>query len=67
MLKFIKHHMETIVGIEIFPLISLVIFFLFFVFLTVWALRADKGFIAAVKQLPLGDDNTHPEPTPQQP
>ena len=63
MLKFIKHHMESIVGIEIFPLISLAIFFLFFVFLTVWALRADKGFIAEVKQLPLGDDTTHPEPT----
>ena len=63
MLKFIKHHMETIVGIEIFPLISLVIFFLFFVFLTVWALRADKGFIAAVKQLPLGEDDPQQQPT----
>ena len=33
MLKFIKHNMETISGIEIYPIISLLIFFLFFVVL----------------------------------
>lgn len=31
MLKFVKHHMETIVGIEIFPIISFIIFFTFFI------------------------------------
>lgn len=36
MLKFIKHNMETISGIEIYPIISLLIFFLFFIGLYVW-------------------------------
>ncbi len=53
MLKFIKHHMETIAGIEIFPLISFLIFFTFFVLLLIWVLRSSKEYIAEVEQLPL--------------
>lgn len=53
MLKFIKHHMETIVGIEIFPLISLVIFFVFFVGLFIYVARADKKQINQISRLPL--------------
>ncbi|HAB26526.1 MAG TPA: CcoQ/FixQ family Cbb3-type cytochrome c oxidase assembly chaperone, partial [Xanthomarina gelatinilytica] len=33
MLKYVKNHMETIAGVEIFPIISLLIFFIFFVVL----------------------------------
>ncbi|MEQ8238087.1 MAG: CcoQ/FixQ family Cbb3-type cytochrome c oxidase assembly chaperone [Cyclobacteriaceae bacterium] len=53
MLKFIKHHMETIVGIEIFPLISFVIFFVFFIGLFVYVLRANKTELNLHSQLPL--------------
>lgn len=53
MLKFIKHHMETIAGIEIFPLISFLIFFTFFIVLLIWVFRASKEYIAEVEQLPL--------------
>ncbi len=53
MLKFIKHHMETIAGIEIFPLISFLIFFTFFVLLLIWVFRSSKEYIAEVEQLPL--------------
>ncbi|MFY0608586.1 MAG: CcoQ/FixQ family Cbb3-type cytochrome c oxidase assembly chaperone [Cyclobacteriaceae bacterium] len=53
MLKFIKHHMETIVGIEIFPLISLVIFFVFFVGLFIYIARADKAEINEISRIPL--------------
>lgn len=56
MLKFIKHHMETIAGIEIFPLISLIIFFTFFVGLTIYIMRADKKQINEIANLPL-DEN----------
>ena len=55
MLKFIKHHMETIAGIEIFPLISFVIFFLFFLGLLIWVFWADKEHIRKMAQMPLGD------------
>ena len=53
MLKFIKHHMETIVGIEIFPLISLVIFFVFFVGLFIYVAKTDKKQINEISRLPL--------------
>jgi len=55
MLKFTKHHMETIVGIEIFPLISFVIFFLFFLGLLIWVFRADKKHIRKMAEMPLED------------
>lgn len=61
MLKFIKHHMETIAGIEIFPLVSFLIFFTFFVLLLVWVFRSSKAYIAEVEQLPLeGTDANDP-------
>lgn len=58
MLKFIKHHMETIAGIEIYPLISFIIFFVFFLLLTVYVIRISKGEIQEVSNLPL-DQNTN--------
>ena len=57
MLKFVKHHMETISGIEIYPLISLVIFFSFFVILFYWVLTAKKDYINSVSNLPLDNQN----------
>lgn len=53
MLKFIKGHMETIQGIEIYPIISLLIFFLFFVVLFWWVFTAKKEYVEEVSQIPL--------------
>ncbi|WP_228530306.1 CcoQ/FixQ family Cbb3-type cytochrome c oxidase assembly chaperone [Tamlana sp. I1] len=53
MLKYIKHHMETIAGIEIYPIISLLIFFSFFVVLFWWVFTAKKDYINRVSNLPL--------------
>ncbi len=55
MLKFVKHHMETIAGIEIYPVISLVIFFLFFVGLGLWVFTYKKDTINELSNLPLND------------
>ncbi len=55
MLKFIKHHLDTIGGIEIFPLISFVIFFLFFVIMFIWVIKADKQRITEIKNIPIND------------
>lgn len=52
MLKFIKHNMETILGIEIFPLISFVIFFVFFCGLFIWVARMKKAEVTALAALP---------------
>ncbi len=56
MLKFIKHTMETIDGIAVFPIISFVIFFSFFVGLLVWVMRTDKSYLNHVESLPLKED-----------
>jgi hypothetical protein len=57
MLKFVKNHMESIAGIEIYPLISLIIFFTFFVILFWWVLTAKKDYIETVSNLPLDNQN----------
>ena len=53
MLKYVKNHLETITGIEIYPLISLVIFFTFFVVLLWWVFTAKKEYITKVSNIPL--------------
>ncbi|UUV21414.1 CcoQ/FixQ family Cbb3-type cytochrome c oxidase assembly chaperone [Flavobacterium sp. CBA20B-1] len=53
MLKFIKHNMDTISGIEIYPIIALLIFFLFFVGLIVWVFTYKKHTLNELSNLPL--------------
>ncbi len=55
MLKFIKHNMESIIGIEIFPIISVLIFFLFFVGLIIYAIRMKQSEVDEISALPLND------------
>ena len=57
MLKYIKGHMETIAGIEIYPIISLLIFFIFFAVLFLWVFTAKKDYIKTVSNLPLDNQN----------
>jgi len=57
MLKFVKNHMESITGIEIYPIISLLIFFIFFVALFWWVFTAKKDYITTVSNIPLDNQN----------
>ncbi len=57
MLKYIKNHMESITGIEIYPMISLLIFFTFFVLLFWWVFTAKKDYIKRVSNIPLDNQN----------
>jgi cytochrome c oxidase cbb3-type subunit IV len=52
-----KYYFEQINNVAIWPLISLIIFFTFFVGLLVYVWRADKSFINKMKNLPLEDDD----------
>lgn len=49
--------METISGVEIYPIISLIIFFTFFMILFWWVLTAKKEYINKVSNLPLDNNN----------
>ncbi|AQS93968.1 MULTISPECIES: cytochrome C oxidase subunit IV [unclassified Polaribacter] len=53
MFKFLKGHLESITGIEIYPMISLLIFFTFFVALFWWVFTAKKEYISKVSSIPL--------------
>jgi cbb3-type cytochrome oxidase subunit 3 len=55
MLKFVKHTMETIAGVEIFPIISFLIFFTFFIGLLYWIIKVDKKYISRAANIPLED------------
>ncbi|MFD2541849.1 CcoQ/FixQ family Cbb3-type cytochrome c oxidase assembly chaperone [Lacinutrix gracilariae] len=57
MLKFVKNYMDSISGIEVYPIISLLIFFGFFVVLFLWVFTAKKEYIQTVSNIPLENDN----------
>ena len=51
-----KEVLRTIVGIEIFPVLSLVIFLTVFLVMLVWVLRLDRGRLDAYASLPLDEE-----------
>ena len=55
MLKFIKHHMSTIGGIEIYPIIGFVLFFTFFLFMLWYVLTMKREHVSELEQMPLTD------------
>ncbi|WP_272023969.1 CcoQ/FixQ family Cbb3-type cytochrome c oxidase assembly chaperone [Olleya namhaensis] len=57
MLKFVKNHLDSIAGVEIYPILSLLIFFGFFVVLFWWVITAKKDYITQVSNIPLELDN----------
>lgn len=57
MLKFVKNHMESIEGIATYPMISLLIFFVFFTLLFWWVFTASKAHIKEMGELPLDNEN----------
>lgn len=50
--------METIIGIELFPLISLVIFFVFFTVMLYMVFKLKKSHINKMSHLPLNEEET---------
>ena len=44
---------DSIAGIEIFPIISLLLFFSLFLGIVFWAVRVDKNYLKKMEELPL--------------
>ena len=67
MFKFIKQYAETIKGIDIYPIISLFIFVLFFIAVLWYVTKMDKTRVDELKNLPLdlNDDNSYVNPIKQ--
>ena len=60
MMKIVKNHLETIEGVATYPMISLLIFFIFFSLLFWWVLSASKQHIKEMKEMPLDDQQPKP-------
>lgn len=60
MFKFIKQYAEKINNAEIYPMISLVIFFLFFVVLIWYVIKMDKSRVKTLSGIPLEDAANEP-------
>lgn len=56
-----KHYFEQVQHIGIFPVISLIIFFSFFLLLILWLIKVDKNHISQMRELPLDLDVTKNE------
>ena len=61
MLKFIKHHLDTIAGVDIYPVLSFIVFFLFFLCVLWWVLTVRRSHIDHMAALPIAPDNARNE------
>lgn len=61
MLKFVKGNLENIDNVQIYPMISLLIFFIFFVGLFYWVMTATKEHIEEVSNIPLENNHQNEE------
>lgn len=61
MFKFIKQYAETIRGVDVYPIISLFIFLLFFIAVIYFVRKMDKKKVNELKSLPLdlNEDNVY--------
>ncbi len=50
-----KEVLQGVDNVAIWPIISFVIFFTFFIVLLWWALTVDRGFVRNMSELPLED------------
>ena len=60
MLRFIKHNLTSIDGVSIYPIISLLIFFLFFAFMLTYVIRMNKKEVNVLSNIPF-ETNTEGE------
>ncbi|MBL7919909.1 MAG: CcoQ/FixQ family Cbb3-type cytochrome c oxidase assembly chaperone [Bacteroidia bacterium] len=56
-MKFINY-LESITGIGFYPLASLLIFFVFFIGVTIFIIKGSKEYFNTLSQLPLNTDNS---------
>lgn len=52
-----KEVLRNLAGVDLYPLISLIVFFVFFIGVIIYVFKADKKFIAKMSRLPLENNN----------
>ncbi|AWW32383.1 cbb3-type cytochrome c oxidase subunit 3 [Echinicola strongylocentroti] len=56
-----KEILSSIENVEVYPIISLLVFVLFFVGMGWWVLRTDKQYIEHMKSLPMDEGHQNEE------
>lgn len=56
-MKIVINQLEQIAGVEIYPIISMLIFFTFFVIVTYMVIKTDKAEIDELSNMPLDNNN----------
>ncbi len=56
MIKFVKAHLENMEGVSLYPIVSLLLFALFFILLFARLYFYKKEQLENLKQLPLNED-----------
>jgi len=60
MLRFIKHHFDTMNDVEIYPIISLLIFLTVFITMLIYVLKIPKKNLEEISNMPLeGNENNN--------
>lgn len=54
-----KNYFESISGIDIYPIFSLILFLGFFLFVIAWTFKADKSYLKEMEQLPVNKSGDH--------
>ena len=52
-----KDILQSISGIELYAIVAMVIFILFFLGMTIWVIKVDKKYIKRMSELPIEEDN----------
>lgn len=60
-MKIISSFLESVAGIERYPLISFLIFLFFFLAVTWYVIRLDKGYVREVSHYPISDSEDSKE------
>jgi cytochrome c oxidase cbb3-type subunit 4 len=64
MLRFIKHNLTSMLNVEIYPLISLIIFTLFFAVMLWYVIKMSKSRVTEMSAMPLDlEESTNINPT----
>lgn len=48
----IKDYLQNINGVEIYPIVSLIVFVIFFAAIIIWLVKVDKKYISRMENLP---------------
>lgn len=56
MLKYIKHHLDSMTDVEVYPIISLILFFTVFITMLVYVVKIPKKSIENISNLPLEEN-----------